>query len=729
MRYAGVVTTVAFLWIVAYAQEKVLDPVKDERLNRTLSLRLAGVPLYRALRQITQTTEVSLLAEDRVREHRVVVYAPNQPLHLVLEHIASAFGYEWKRLDYPDQPPVYRLVDPKPPTPSDKDDWKWFMEELLPRMCEALKKTPQERQKMYAEVLEEIERLKNQEREEFFKPENLKALKEKMTQRRALQYTLYGSQHIAQALCSLSGADWKRLQNGELLLLSTRNGTLPSHTVHEWVDYKRSFLHSWTEQEKSWLREDPHDLPSGVDIGKAIADLEVKLQHSLKALDTAQELRLFLWYNSETSILQALDAVVDQQGRKLTSDDLNLTPLLFSGMKALFVEPIEDEELVAIYQENQSSEAPLPKHRAFHKKLERFRPPSLDEDWFAWKAELLVQMAEASDICLVAEFYPFLPDFETESDITESLLSRLFEKSLSWDDLYRFLHAWEYRAVISEQEWLVIAYSDSAWARSLDIPQANIERWFYKPNRRGILSLEDCAEIRGLPYSSDYMNLWFPLMLQLESPLSWDEYSPLLRGIPLEIESLHRGILYAIYSLDLDYFEGESYEGETHEGEHPENSHPLRRCLPKSEQEAEIDAALDLFRQLSSTQRAFLKRGGVIPFKALTPVQQVQFLKAMSRYELEDIAELWLPPQELSAFLDTASLRLVADTCERDGVQLTPTERQRIKTLKDWAMHRQTAQTQPVKVRHRVWRFEFRWGDKTHTASIVMPYPVHKETK
>ncbi len=661
----------------ALAQEKAVDPARDERLNRPLSLRIVGLPLHRALRQMTDRTGVVLRVDDSLREYRVVLSAPDQPLHLVMEHLAQAFGYEWKRIDYEDEPPVYRLIDPNPTSAKTDPDWEWFRREFLPRVCQQLQTPIGERiETGYAQL----------------KPES--ELRDMLS--RMVIYAGIGDETPAYwALCQLSDAEWARLQRGEILFFSTGKGTLPPQALDEWKAIAEDDLRRDYEFSLEFGAYNPQELKESH---------ERKLSHA----KSAQELRVYLWYDSREKELRAWEVALNSEGQ----DVKQLAGVgLMTGNSRILDTRRPERETVRFYDDPEVQallEPTFPKHRGYEKKLERYRYPGPEGDWFSWLAELMVQMARTSNICLVAEYYPF-----EEGSLYVDWSSKIPRMPYDWARFYRLLHDAGYRAVLTEQEWLVLSHRNRDRARQNDLPQPVVERWFYKPNYRGILTLEECAEVANLP---EIVRLGMVMHLQEFFTLDGVGYEAFY---PTEIEHLHGGVGYANKTLTaLETF--------------------FSVC-PSENQRTDVRTpkyALRLFGQLSPAQRALLRRGGALPFLALDFYQQVLFLQAISGGDLLTIEALWLPPEAQQEVFRGASVRLMADECERRGVRLADSEKERIRTVRDWFTNRASifpersqVKVEPITVRHRVWRFEFSWDGQVYRIPFTMPYPVEREPK
>lgn len=674
------------------AQTQAVDPTKDERLKQTLSLRIASAPLHKALQLITKQTDVTLRVDDALHQHRVVLYAPDQPLHLVMEHIAQAFDYQWKRIELDNEPPVYRLVDPNP-LPDADVDWRWLREKLLPRLCQEFSKPLNQRIAKAKDITAQGNALFRE------------ALSKDLVEALATFLSLSPDHTPAlRALCGLSEREWKRLQNGELLLFSTDDGTLPIQALDEWKALKEEATRHFYQRRES----------SG-DRRFAGKNLDERLQE----IGSGQELRVALWYSPSAKQLFSHFAVLDSEGRNVNELRIGRRSVSGKDLSDYLILPAQPTLLLYQGLSKSEPEGAFPQHRGFQKRLDQYRPPSVQDDWFSWFGELMVQMAEASDICLVAEYYPFHTNaFYVGWD-------RSLSMPLDWNRFYEILYTAGYVAKRSEQEWLVVQhrrlvdppYSSSGvvqgYVRHLDIPQAKLERWFYKPNARGMLTLEECAEITALPpktFSNIMTTLegYFSLFGDKVSLRSLDSWEMTV------LEPLHGGIAYAYTSLLM--MTGVTNTLYSEDGEERGSA-----LVPPY--------ALRLYGQLTPAQRALLKRGGSLPFLLLSPPQQVLFLQAISNGDLLSVEALWLSPDQRLEVLEGADVRLVADVLEAPAEGVSPSEAKRFKTLEEYIENCDDIKQEKIKMRIRMWRLEFHWDGENYVHRFLTPYPLEREPK
>jgi hypothetical protein len=319
--------------------------------------------------------------------------------------------------------------------------------------------------------------------------------------------------------------------------------------------------------------------------------------------------------------------------------------------------------------------------------LKAFREPGVDDDWFQWLSELMVQMAEATDAPLVAEYYPLQPSSLILQD-WKSYRPRLPQ------DWYRFqplLKAFGYRVRLSDAGWVVIESRSREQARENDLPHPTLQRWLFKSDRRGVLTLDECAEFAVLSWEQRD-SLYFYIQ-------SFAELNDLMFEVPREIDFLHGGLLHAQHTLVklIDDRGG---------------------TAPRPEEGAVF--ALQLYASLKPAQRAQL-RGAGIPFTQLDTAQQWRFLLAYTRGNILTMDDFWLPPAEREARAQQAYVRLVSELRTREGVRIPSDHQPPIRTIEDWKRHHHTVRTEKSLVRSRIWRFEFHWGGETQTVVLELP--------
>jgi hypothetical protein len=461
------------------------------------------------------------------------------------------------------------------------------------------------------------------------------------------------------ALCQMGESEWRRLANGEALFFSTRVPTqIPPKALDDWKAVFR--------KEIEFLREQYGDTP--------------QRQRDLEKLESVDELRTMIRYDADTGELKtAYEA--------LSGDDV----FIIDGSRYVYTE-------IALWRANTpflempkpEMEPPLPaNHPLLSRTLKAFREPGVDDDWFQWLSELIVQMAEATDAPLVAEYYPLQPSPLILQD-WERYRPRLPQ---DWYKFQALLKEFDYRLRLSDAGWVIIESRARDQARENDIPHPTLQRWLFKPNRRGILTLDECAEFAVLNWRQR-SSLHFYIQ-------SFAGLHDLLEGlfVPRELDFLHGGLLYAQNTL--------VYLTDDRAGTVP---------IPEN---GSVHA-LQLYASLKPAQRAQL-RGAGIPFTQLDTAQQWRFLLAYTRGNILTMDDFWLPPAEREARAQQAYVRLVSELRTREGVRIPSDHQPPIRTIEDWKRHHRTVRTEKSPVRSRVWRFEFHWGGETQTVVLELP--------
>ncbi|GIV09458.1 MAG: hypothetical protein KatS3mg019_1549 [Fimbriimonadales bacterium] len=651
------------LWAQGDATE-AMNPRTDPRLQQRVNLRYASVPLVDLLAQLTQKTGVRLEADPAVREHRACLYASNHPLHETLNMLADSFGYRWRRVVQPERPPRYVLHDPNPPQgapPNAAQETVQQLKRLLPEICARLQ-TPLE-QRMEA-ALKFAEERSNQsprfENEEQARQWAMHAYKTWA----GVASTYIGAWY---AMCSFTERDWQRLQSGERILLSSKRTPALQPAIRDWTtvitEQVRDNYERLSRQEgDQWQRE---------------------WQLAQQKFPKADEMRLSLRLDLRTGNLYAATLVF--------AEGENIVP--YSANNKGVEWAISPPSTFKAYLQPPKEAWQLPNHPAFQKTIVPFKEPSPENDWFSWLGELLVQAAEASRLPLVAEVYPVSVDSYELYQWGEFI-----PKQYDWQTIARLLRAWQYRLSLAG-DWIRITHDNRDIVRTQDIPQPLLARWLYKPNRRGVLSLEELAEFATLePRKTDNLYMYIQSYMQRqEQLLPWFENASISNA-----SELCGGLTYAQASL-----------------------------VYLDERSSDKRLIMRLYARLSVQQRALLRRGGEIPFTSLDSEAQELFLTAFAGGSLLLFDDLWLSESALHERAQTAALRLTSITRSQPGIVapeailqrnnrdaliqwlLNPENRQ-----KHWALNRE---------QRRTWQFILRWGEQEKVIEIPMGHPTHME--
>lgn len=637
-----------------------LNPERDPRLRQRVNLRYASMPLVDLTAQLTQKTGVRVEADSAIREHRACLYAPNRPLHETLERLAEVFGYQWRRVEQPERPPRYVLYDPNPPQGAPSNAAQETIEQLkrlLPEVC-ALLQTPIEQR------MEEAIRYAEERGDEPRRYEN-----EEQAMRSFKIYAGVSPQSIGAwyALCNFTERDWQRLQSGERILLSSKRTPALQSAIRDWTtvateQVREKYEQLGTEEHDQWSQE------------WALAQQQ---------FPKADEMRLSLRLDPKTGKLYAATLVF--------AGNENIVPYSFNN-KGVEWEVYFPRDFKAYLQPLREAWQ-LPNHPAFQKTPVPFKEPGPEDDWFSWLGELLTQAAEASGLPLAAEVYPFSVDSYELYQWGE-----FFPKQYDWQTIARLLREWRYRLSL-KGDWIQIVHDNREYARSMEIPQPQLARWFYKPNRRGVLSLEELAEFATLEAGkrdSLYMHIQSYTMRQ-ERLVPWFENARLS-----DVSELCGGLPYAQGTLVR-----------IHSDDTVEN------------------VVMRLYARLSVQQRALLRRGGEIPLLSLDSESQELFLTAFAGGSLLLFSDFWLPEPVLHGRAQTAALRLTSTLEHRPGIAVPETIRRRNnrEELIQWLLNPENRRKHWTlnREQRRIWRFILRWGEQEKTVDIPMWYPTRLE--
>lgn len=632
--------------------QSALNPSEDERLNQKFSVRAVGLPLRDLLTQLSQRTQVALKVEPALQEYRACLYAKEKPLSEILRHLAEAFGFYWKREKPSEEEPYqYRLVAPPVEKAATREsDLGVFREKVLAPVCAQLQIPIEARLEQLKQVAEQGGGTPS--------PKELEAL---MPVFRSVDPLSLAAWH---ALCQMREDEWHRLAQGEALFFSTRvPNQIPPRAIDEWKAVMGEILKS---------DENEHGAGEG-------------RLHQLAKLKTANELRAMVRYDASDKALKvAYEALADGN------------PVVVDGSQSAFPEitlwTVREPVRRTLHQE---PEPTLPaKHPVLSRALTQFKEPGPHDDWFQWLSELTVQMAETTDAPLAAEYYPL----QTDSIVMQDWYRYRPRLPQDWYAFQNLLRVFGYRTRLSDSGWVVIESRQREYARENDIPHPVLQRWLFKPNRRGVLTFDECAEVAVLSsYQRDALYMYIQSFAYLN-----DLLGGVVPYVPAELDFLHGGLLYAQRTIVWLQWE----RGST---------------LPAPLPEEGILYAMQLYASLKPAQRTQLRAGG-LPFNQLTPAQQWLFLLAYTRGNLLTLDDFWLPPAQLQARMQSASMRLMSETRVQEGVRIPADQKPPLRTLEDWKRYHRQVRLEKTPMRVQAWRFELRWGENRR--EIVLELPV-----
>lgn len=651
------------LWAQGDGTE-AMNPDADSRLQQRVNLRYASVPLADLLAQLSQKMGVRLEADPVVREHRACLYAPNRPLHETLKMLAEAFGYRWRRIEQPERPPRYVLHDPNPPqaeTPNAARETVQQLKSLLPEVC-VLLQTPIEQRieaaiKFATERGDEPPRFENEEEARQWA---MRAFKTWV----GVDPRSVGAWY---ALCSFTERDWQRLQSGERILLSSKRTPALQPAIRDWTTVmteqaRERYERLSNEEDDQWQRE---------------------WRLAQEKYPKADEMRLSLRLDPQTGKLYAAILVF--------AEGENIVPYSYNN-KGVEWEIGFPRDFKAYLQPPREAWQ-LPNHSAFQKTVVPFKEPEPENDWFSWLGELLVQAAEASGLPLAAEVYPVsVNSYELYQ------WGEFFPKQYDWQTIARLLRDWGYRLSFADN-WIQITHDDRATVRTQDIPQPSLARWFYKPNRRGVLSLEELAEFATLEAGkTDSLYMYIQSYMQRqEQRLPWFENARISTA-----SELCGGLPYAQGSL-----------------------------VWLHEQSSDKNLIMRLYARLSVQQRALLRRGGEVPFTSLDGEAQELFLTAFAGGSLLLFNDFWLSESALRERAQTAALRLTSTTKPNPGIAVPEaiSRRNNREELIQWLLNPENRQKHWAlnREQRRTWQFILRWGEQEKVIEIPIGHPTRLE--
>lgn len=511
------------------------DLQADSRLDQKLTLREAGTPLSRLFQQIEKQTSVALHADKELAQRRAILYAPERNLREVMTSLATAFEAEWQADE--SRPPRYTLR----PLP--------------------LQRATNQRVQNLRERLRSL-----------YQPDEL-ALPDEIDETARVHFLSAESQRRAplRFLERLTEIELNALRAGKTLEFSSR------------ADPR--FDPQWLTQWKARLHDEISYLAEALSTPKGDMELAEYYGGVLgKAFDVSDEIRLRLSFDPATGELACALGLFHNgalvYGETHTSDESKSTPEGYEDESGNARMPPKHPWAAVVFPDDlQESvdEAGNPIRRPLRAGESLARPPDappLDGDWFARNALWILQVAEASGKPFAAEFY-WKPDFSPSFYSIASFVRDLAVAGYEW---------------LSADDWVIMRHRDRAAARQGDVPPDALARWFFKPHRRGVLTVHDLAEMgdhaqAGLGYALfEYLaqyGMAHGLVYNGELPAPYILQNQLL-GLP----QLHHGLLYALASIKPFY-------------ERPE--------------------AFDAWVALSASQRRALANGQPIPLTALSP--------------------------------------------------------------------------------------------------------------
>lgn len=554
-RFAHLVFLCSTVWYLAAIcwgdNGFVPNPDEDARLRQTTSVAFAPTPLGELLQKLSHQTGVTLRAERTVAEHRAILVAHEKPLHEILHRLAQAFDYRWRKVETKEKPPEYMLFQPAQQQAQQAAE----IEELRQLRRAMLTGIPR---RLHENLIEDPVAARapfRGERQEGTPRFQSRAEAVNYLQEQAVRNAVASSQAwgVMQALSLLSEQDWQRLQQGEVFRFDTASpdSPLPSSVV----DIARL---EWAEQAQY---EANMGLPAD----------ENRRQH-YERMQRLNRAVVSLWMDPLGEELYYAVSLYDGEPAPAWASvpmRLDISSLL---NLALQLDELLEKEAVTV-----SSNDPLLKRLSRQPPLQ---PLSLSERLDVL-GTLLYRYAKANEICLVAEWYPYLSTEAFSQTESAGLYSQPSETQWNWQTIWSDLRSSRYQLSITG-DWVVVTQRLRAVYRHYEIPERNIRRWFLTKGREGVPGLLEMTEIAGLEgWQLQMLDKKIALMapasglqrtgeglcasLIRERPLRFallalgalpaHQRGALIRATPVPIASMprqaQRFMVWAVYALDV----------------------------------------------------------------------------------------------------------------------------------------------------------------------------------
>ncbi len=446
----------------ALADEDVLDPKADPRLEKMVSVFQPPAPLSAVVKALSAPSGILLTTERSVSEYRAILVADERPLHEVMRRLAEAFGFTWERKGKEGEPPSYMLVQPASDAAREAAELR-EMERLADEMwryaaAQAAKwaTVGKKEAEQRMEQLRQTYEARLQEGK-LSRAEIVGVLRE--------AYAISASQQpwrraATLALASLSPAQMRQLREGNIQRVT--GDAFPPEAL-------KQILAEWREAEV------PAPPPP---IGAEQPDtLQPRMEKPYQSQQW-NNVEVWLFPDPGAGNIKALVYFISPEARK-------------GGSRVHEVTPSAWDLHIQINGLLRGMMAPrLPESPVFQKatKAAEFRRNSNDYLLDPTGVEL-AHFARANHVPLAAEWYPFslggMPGI------------RRVQAVATWGEMMMQLRDYSAEIAASE-EWVLVRSFARAVARRTDIPHAQIARWLLKPQAEGRLTLDDVAEIAFL---------------------------------------------------------------------------------------------------------------------------------------------------------------------------------------------------------------------------------------
>jgi hypothetical protein len=442
----------------------------DERLVRVTSFASPPTPLGELLQKLSRQTGITLRAERTIAEHRAILVVREKPVYEILEKLAEAFSYRWRRAETKSGLPEYMLFQPAQDRIRQAEEVAELRQRcrsILAGALHILREQPvDDPVAARARLREAIQSEDNRSSRSFSNRDDLVSyLQQQLARDSVLSSLSWGAMS---ALAHLSAQEWQRLQQGEVLVFDTSsaNSPLPLSVV----DIARLESEEQAQREAEWgFASTPH-------------------QHQFRErMKQVRRAVVSLW----------MDPLGEEIYHAIKLYDQEQSPVWAATWRRLDITSISD---LALRIDELSSQTSGPSSLAASLSKRLSRQPALHllsiPERLDVLGHLLYRYAQANEVCLVAEWYPY---FGHEHMLSTEHNSRYTttEARWNWEMVLSDLHHARYQLKASE-DWVVVTQRLRALSRHYEIPERSIHRWFLTKGREGVPGLSDLAEMAGL---------------------------------------------------------------------------------------------------------------------------------------------------------------------------------------------------------------------------------------
>lgn len=456
-----------------------LDPQADPRLAKKHTLYHPPTPLSELLQALSRQTGVALRVERPVAQHRAILVTHEQPLHEVLNKLAEALGFTWRKVEAKDKPAEYMLYQPAQALAQQRAEWS-ELQRLNQQIVQGAL-----REIMQADV-SQLDAIRRQYIERLKEPRGTtKVARDReeavaALQRRFLKEASY-SWHkwvAAYVLAKLPAPAWRRLESGEVLHFYTAQPDTP---------IPPNYVAVWKQLEQESL-DRPGPFPTDERWREIVA-------RNMRAVDGG---RITLFMHPVSGALMYSFA--------MTQGDL---PIVHDSPKPLWYS-LSDvayllEELLQRSRTREEKPSAL---------LQRLSQPLKEVKWNLQEmgdiaGNLLARFARSNGVNLVAEWYPYPPTMLYDVLLLRQPRDRDIS-SPEWRQLEQFLKDYGYDMQHSDG-FVLVTQRLRTLCRQYDVPETLVRRWLFKRGREGELDLNDVLEVASLlpeqiqtiPYRAD----------------------------------------------------------------------------------------------------------------------------------------------------------------------------------------------------------------------------------